>query len=518
MADGNTSSTSGSRALKTGVGAMARKTEIARYRSFKDEKQEPQQPGHLRKQQLKREAQEEETAGKVNARILSSKWIGHMRAGKLEELQDDVKVLANEHHLDIEGKEAVLQMHDVDLDDAEDQFREAADKHVVNIDSLIEIQASRIAQLDEDFKLKVEILKNQFHTETQEIIEDHKTFKHEVEVVLREVANQEAAIEQEEAARANAEYQMTKDDNIEAESHMKSRYEEQIARIREKCIKCHNDFEQITSNNQKEYKKLLEEDEILSRKLDQKMRQVQKLQSSITHWKIKVQQTKEESEERNAQLKVEKEQLQKHFQELKQKMNLLRNEETRRLSDLAVNARESTKRLQEQLNVADRILRMAQLCSKYETEREQVQPFPASRSIDVESVEWKSSESQLKEEIQEVLSDEGLDEWTYLDNFLKKYNKVLLDTLAIRREKKTVMEENAQLRSILRQFLDGVSVNDEVLNKPNPLFVVNGKMELNHLPMMRTSSKTVVVEAATHVRSLSPKITESATKSGPSYR
>eukprot|EP00920_Eleutheroschizon_duboscqi_P013315 GHVT01031384.1.p1 GENE.GHVT01031384.1~~GHVT01031384.1.p1 ORF type:complete len:314 (-),score=39.02 GHVT01031384.1:1066-2007(-) len=284
---------------------------------------------------------------------------------------------------------------------------------------------------------------------------------------------------------------MTKDDNIEAESHMKSRYEEQIARIREKCIKCHNDFEQITSNNQKEYKKLLEEDEILSRKLDQKMRQVQKLQSSITHWKIKVQQTKEESEERNAQLKVEKEQLQKHFQELKQKMNLLRNEETRRLSDLAVNARESTKRLQEQLNVADRILRMAQLCSKYETEREQVQPFPASRSIDVESVEWKSSESQLKEEIQEVLSDEGLDEWTYLDNFLKKYNKVLLDTLAIRREKKTVMEENAQLRSILRQFLDGVSVNDEVLNKPNPLFVVNGKMELNHLPMMRTSSKTV---------------------------
>jgi len=57
-----------------------------------------------------------------------------------------------------------------------------------------------------------------------------------------------------------------------------------------------------------------------------------------------------------------------------------------------------------------------------------------------------------------------------------------------------------QLRSILKQFLDGVSVNEDVLAQPNPLLVVNGKVNLNHMPVKRgTGEKKVVVEAAHHV-------------------
>ena len=52
-----------------------------------------------------------------------------------------------------------------------------------------------------------------------------------------------------------------------------------------------------------------------------------------------------------------------------------------------------------------------------------------------------------------------LDEWNYLDNFFKRYNKVLLDVTAIERERDRLGGENGDLRSILKQYLDGISVS-----------------------------------------------------------
>lgn len=38
---------------------------------------------------------------------------------------------------------------------------------------------------------------------------------------------------------------------------------------------------------------------------------------------------------------------------------------------------------------------------------------------------------------------------------------------------RTRMQENTQLRTLLKQYLDGISVNDEILSQVNPLFIVN---------------------------------------------
>lgn len=66
-------------------------------------------------------------------------------------------------------------------------------------------------------------------------------------------------------------------------------------------------------------------------------------------------------------------------------------------------------------------------------------------------------------------------EYSSLENFWKRYNKVLLDKVALDKEKDTLMKENQQLRTLLKQYLDGISVNDEILTQVNPLFVVNNK-------------------------------------------
>lgn len=66
-------------------------------------------------------------------------------------------------------------------------------------------------------------------------------------------------------------------------------------------------------------------------------------------------------------------------------------------------------------------------------------------------------------------------EYSTLENFWKRFNKVSLDKLALEKEKQGMMVENQQLRTLLKQYLDGISVNDEILSQVNPLFIVNNK-------------------------------------------
>lgn len=45
--------------------------------------------------------------------------------------------------------------------------------------------------------------------------------------------------------------------------------------------------------------------------------------------------------------------------------------------------------------------------------------------------------------------------------------------------KNSLTKENEELRQLLKSFLDGISVNDSVLNSPaNPLLVVNQRLQL----------------------------------------
>jgi hypothetical protein len=67
-----------------------------------------------------------------------------------------------------------------------------------------------------------------------------------------------------------------------------------------------------------------------------------------------------------------------------------------------------------------------------------------------------------------------------MENFWKRFNKVLLDKSSLDKEKQMLSTENAQLRLLLKQYLDGISVNDEVLSQTNPLLIVNNRTNVRY--------------------------------------
>lgn len=90
-------------------------------------------------------------------------------------------------------------------------------------------------------------------------------------------------------------------------------------------------------------------DATLSKHVEKKLRQVERMQRNIQQWKLKILQNKSECEERNGHLRVEKEHLQRHFGELKGTMNRFREEKKARLAELSSNGESCISKLRENL-------------------------------------------------------------------------------------------------------------------------------------------------------------------------
>jgi hypothetical protein len=76
-------------------------------------------------------------------------------------------------------------------------------------------------------------------------------------------------------------------------------------------------------------------------------------------------------------------------------------------------------------------------------------------------------------------------------SWLNGWLQVLLDKLAITRKKDSLSQENADLRSILKQYLDGISVNADVMSEPNPLFVLNNRTNIQAAAVISEDPITV---------------------------
>lgn len=54
------------------------------------------------------------------------------------------------------------------------------------------------------------------------------------------------------------------------------------------------------------------------------------------------------------------------------------------------------------------------------------------------------------------------------------------------------------LKSLLKQYLDGISLNDEVLRTNNPLFIVNNRIQITQEPVEEANPPTVINANTVH--------------------
>ena len=128
----------------------------------------------LRRENLKSEMIEEQRMAHLNRMKILQHWRKVLRLAKTEQLKKDIQIYQQNHDREVDAKDAILQMLDRDLDEAEEQYQMALRNHLIHVDDLINLQHSRLRGLHEEFERDVRIIKEEYDREKQDIDRTHE--------------------------------------------------------------------------------------------------------------------------------------------------------------------------------------------------------------------------------------------------------------------------------------------------------------------------------------------------------
>ncbi|KAJ3091619.1 Dynein regulatory complex subunit 2 [Quaeritorhiza haematococci] len=447
-------------------------------------------------EQMKEKAKEKQDIEEKNARLntlkIQNRWREIMKKAKAESLRLDIEILQQVHERHMDRKNAKMEQLRQDTQEAEEQFQTALQSHLINVDTLIDLQHSRLETLQRQFDVDLTTLEEEFNSEKAKLQVQHSMEKSDI---LGIMARMEQEF-QEAEADARHEYSSLKDDvknkNLEEKHALRIQLEGTVEDLWRQFQAALNQYNASTEERKKQFEELKAKDQKNAKEIEQQMKRLVKLQETIAHLKTKLGNNAKEYEERNRALREEKEAIQVHFQELKRKMNTFRSHEHRHLTDLTIVTSKVLKSLQGKMEKAEKIVRLAEMNRKLETEEEKVLPFGGRAEyagVIGEGVVNREEDGSVNgQEGRALVAKDGVlsgtngqqqsfdhlmpREFQAMEQFHKRFNKVMLDQLALEKQRSQLQEENDHLRSILKQYLDGLTVNEEVLSQMNPLLVV----------------------------------------------
>jgi dynein regulatory complex subunit 2 len=439
--------------------------------------------------------QQEEEHTRLNRLKLAHIHRQFMRGEKTKVLRNDVELLSQSHQREVDRKDAVIRILMDDLNESESQNCRSQQHHVEQVKHLVNLHENRLHRLEAEFERDLHTLKTEFDSERQEIVATHTRETNALRRIIHAVESEERTRAEEAKHTHETEREEIRNKNLEDINMLRINLENKIEDLERQFDEAHQRYVDQTDQANRNFKRLVKKDRQLNKQIDVQKQRIHRLQAKLSSWKKTMSQTETECKARNQALRAQKDTMHKHCQDLKLRMKKFRQAQMANLKDLSVNSREACLANQKNIELAERILRLAELCRKYETEKERVCPYmsttdplsdetpstaDAKHADSKTTVTSRASASKTENMSSTDTEHDKLAAWDCFDNLHKKFNKVLLDKLAIEKEKQRLQAENNDLRAVVKQYLDGLAVSSNALSGPNSLLIVNGR--LNVLP------------------------------------
>lgn len=432
---------------------------------------------------LKEKLEQEERNSRISLKRLNERYRTILRAVKSKELQEQISILHQTFERQLDRKDATIKSLVRNLGEAERQENMALQNHIQNVDRLVDFHESLQTEHHDTFNDDVQTLKDEFLTERQRIIEKHSLEASNIKDMMFAMQMKYADDEGMVTEEFNSKRDEIKNEHNEAVEAVKQELEKTIGDLWEQFTQALNNYKQSTKGKNDQFLHLQEKDAMDAETIRKQMVKLNKITDAISACKLRLSANQKEWDQRNKQLKTEKESVLKHFQRLKDRMNKSRARERVLLTELTVESRETLDTLKHRQDEAQGLLRQAEMCRKLETEQEKVLPF-YSDSISAEEVEAAMGGGGPAEPEElpvahasavDLVTKRLVGKHDMMRNFWKRFNKAQLDKLAAEKERETLETENTRLLAILKQYLDGISVSESVLQQQNTLMVVNYK-------------------------------------------
>ncbi|KAM6106288.1 dynein regulatory complex subunit 2 [Pterocles gutturalis] len=419
---------------------------------------------------LKEKLAQEERGSRLALRQLQAQWREVLRQAKAAELRRDVQILSQTFGRVMDCKDSVIESLVTDLEEAEEQHGRALASHLQNVDRLLELQRCRLRCLEEGFGAQLEALATEFEAERRTILEQQERES----CCLQHMA---LAVE-EDCAKRDHEAMLTfqsardgiKNKNLQEKQFSRLQLRGKLDGLWDQFQRAVQSYAQATEHQKIAFEVLKQKDEKSSREIEMQLKKLQKLQESVAATKGQIAAHLRESEEQNRRMREEKERELRRLQELKSQMNQARAKARGSLARLSAQSGAALKALARVVGKAQRVLRLAEICRRLETEEEKLLPFYPSSLAEEEQ---RDARQILEETPAEALAG-AMRDYAGLERFWQRFNKAQLETRALERERAALSQRNRRLRALLRHYLAGIAGPHEEL-EPSPLLAVQHK-------------------------------------------
>ncbi|XP_061871639.1 dynein regulatory complex subunit 2 [Colius striatus] len=418
---------------------------------------------------LKDKLGKEERNSALNRRKLEAQWRAVLRETKDEELRRDVEILRQTMARVMDGKDSAIESLATDLQEAEEQHARALRSHLQLTDRLLQLQRGRLRGLQDGYDKQLQAMTAEFEAERRAILEQQEREG----CYLRDVALATKQSHAESDREATLSFQSAQDDiknkGLQEQQFSRIQLGGKVQELWEQLQRAMLAYTEATEHHKIAFEALKQKDEKSSREIETQAKKLQKLQDSVAAARGRVSAQLREGEERSRHARREKEKVLRQLQELKEEMKQARAEARDGLARLVMQSCAALKALESVVGKAQRILRLAEMCRKLETEEEKVLPFYPSS---LEEKELQDAQNALEQMPIEPLA-RALWDYTGLERFWQRFNKVKLEEQALERERAALGQRNQQLRELLRQYLAGISIGQE--GSVNPLLTIEIK-------------------------------------------
>nr|XP_020441991.1 coiled-coil domain-containing protein 65 [Monopterus albus]XP_020441992.1 coiled-coil domain-containing protein 65 [Monopterus albus]XP_020441993.1 coiled-coil domain-containing protein 65 [Monopterus albus]XP_020441994.1 coiled-coil domain-containing protein 65 [Monopterus albus] len=407
---------------------------------------------------LKDKLQKEQRNTAVNALKVNDGWRTTLRQTRAAELRTDISILSQTFERQLDGACSTIKTLERNLQEAERQAAQERRAHLQHVHRLSTQQEKQVTSVQQQWESGLQRLSSRFSSEREQMLahsqqrradlddamfaleQKHKEMMNEIHRLYREgIALYESAQEDQRAALALGDKERLWEKTLENQQALQLYHQD--------CI----ELDALVSENQS-----------YMEKKDQIMKEAKRLRDNIIQLQMKLNVRKTNSERAELYLTIARNQVNKSTQELRHRLARAQMAARTQLTDLTVQSAAATKRLQAAIDKGNRVLRIAEMCRTLEREQENM--LTSSSTADNQRQEGSATE---EEELEKETP-----EFPELQQVMRHINTALLHREALKRHRGDLSRENQQLRLLLRQHLDAMTVSNSDLDTHHALLTV----------------------------------------------
>ncbi|XP_072754557.1 dynein regulatory complex subunit 2 [Anoplolepis gracilipes] len=399
----------------------------------------------LRRERLMHEIE----LGALNTKRYRTLWREMMMRIKMLQIVEDVEIAWRNFDRALDIKDYRISFLMDELAESEEQYQRNIRSHTETIDRLLRTYRERMQREENNYR---ETLNKTLAQTDAEVGKIHRQ-QNEDEILLQSITHG-VQRQLEESSNNAKSIALSKIDVFVKDSKdirriSAAQLENQLRNSWEDLRRVLSDYQNRTKDRQKYYEALKEKDEKDQQVIGQQLLRTSNLFEDIRKFQIKIATYDATAKTKISEILNEHDFFQKAYWTVKNRFLSEQTKDKDQLKILSIEYNKTKKYLEDLVTKGKRLLALMQICSKYETQREKVIPFP-------EHMELENSSPPLSCQISTIPDwniSRKIEDFQDLTNFWRRLGSAQIITMQLRSERDRLKDEANRLREYVSSYM-----------------------------------------------------------------